>query len=247
MEQDYKKQIVIDGHTIDLPLTYQCEAINLAFSISTAAAKEAIACPQLKPLEIFPSRCLLVVTLFNFSETPVGPYTEITYSIAANYNKTTIPFFSFLSQIISADLSFYVYTIAQSTEIAIKHGNTINGYPHFSELISSEYGARENELSVKVECGGEKVLSLDLIKPKKMKHKDELFTTYKVQNNNLSSLLMETHGKGGGAKVRKIEFGKHKLAEMLRELGVGKKVLDARYYSDTTKIINEQKVVSKIN
>ena len=248
MSKEYKieKQVKVRDRLINIPLVYKCEVINLVFTASTKAAKEAINCPKLKPIEIYPSRSLMFVTLFNFSETPVDPYTEITYSIPVNYNKLTVPFFSFLSQAITNKFNFFVHTIAQSTEFAIEHGTIINGYPHYNNVINSEYVHQGDNLSVKVKCQDQEVVSLDLTKPKNVKHKEESFLTYKYQDNAISSLLMETEGDVGMAKVNDLQFGNHELSMMLKKMKIGSHPIDSRYYKDTTKIINQQKLIEKL-
>jgi hypothetical protein len=243
---EIESQVTVRNRLINIPLIYKCEVVNLVFTIDSKAAKNAIKCPKLKPIELYPSRSLLFVTLFNFNETPVDPYTEITYSVPVSYNKFTIPFFSFLYQVIFNKLNFYVHTIAQSTEIAIEHGNVINGYPHYPNIIESKYIHDADNLVVNVKCQNQEVVSLNLKKPKNLKYKEESFLTYKCQNNTISSLLMETFGETGTAKLNEIKFGDHELAQTLSEMKIGSRPIDFRYYKNTTKVIHKQKFVEKL-
>ena len=61
-----ERQVKVRDILVDVPLRYKCSAINVLFPISTKEAKKIIGTQKIKPLELFPGRSFVCITLFDF-------------------------------------------------------------------------------------------------------------------------------------------------------------------------------------
>jgi Uri superfamily endonuclease len=242
-----EKQVKVRNILIDVPIKYKCTAINAVFPISTKAAKKAISYSKFHPLEVFFGRSLLCMTLFDFSSTPVGPYTELTLSIPISYkNKFYVPLLSVpLSQLLGK-FGFFVLSIAQSSEFAIEHGNIINGYPHYSKLINVQFKTDDSLVKVQAYGDGKEILQFQLEKSFKEKIQKECHMTYLVKEDRIFRIKMETYGIIDKSKIHNLSLGNHELAEFIKGLGISDKSIDTRFYRDTIKIINSSQLLEAI-
>jgi hypothetical protein len=246
IEIKIERQVKVQDILIDVPLRYKCNAINAIFPISTKKAKEIIKTDKIKPLEIWPGKSLLCITLFDFFKAAVGPYTEMTLSIPVKYKpKFIMPSISMLMGLLSQKIDFFVMQIAQSSQMAIEHGLAITGYPRYSltELVNVDFREDENFIYANVLSSGEKILDLKIKKPSEEKIKKELYDTYFIKDNNINKIKMETHGIVGKSKVQGFELGHHKWANFIKKLQIYPKSIDTRYYRDTIKIVNSPKIL----
>ena len=244
-----ERQVKVRDILVDVPLRYKCSAINVLFPISTKEAKKIIGTPKIKPLELFPGRSFVCITLFDFYKGPVGKYTEMSLSIPVTYKpKFYLPFFSLITNLIFDKIIFFVFSIAQSSKIAVEHGMAITGYPRYNpeKLIDIDYRKDNNFVYARVHGDGKEILDLKITKPKSEKMRKEVYDTYFVKNNKISKILMETHVIVGKSKVVDFKLGNHELANTLKNLKIVPKALDTRYYSDTIKIIYSPKELENI-
>lgn len=244
-----ERQVRVGDILVDVPLKYRCRAINLFFPISTKKAKEIIKTQKIKPLEIFFGKSLLCITLFDFYSGPVGHYTEIALSIPVSYNsKLILPLFSLYIDKLLKKISFFVFSIAQSTKIAIEHGLAITGYPRYStdKLINVNFRDDGEFVYAEADGEGKKILRIKIRKPQKERLQKEIYPTYFVKDNKISSILMETYVVVGKSKVCNFELGNHELATRLKKLKLIPKSIDTRYYRDTIKIVHSPKVLESL-
>lgn len=242
-------QVKVGGFLIDVPLRYKCNAINAIFPISTKKAKELIKTDKIKPLEIWPGKSLLCITLFDFYKAAVGPYTEMALSIPVKYKtKILVPIISiFLGELLEK-IDFFVVQIAQSSKMAIEHGLAITGYPRYSltELINIDFKDDKDFIYANVSGSGEKILDLKIKKPKSEKIKRELYDTYFIKNNQIQKIKMETYGIIGKSKICDFKLGNHSWANFINELKILPKSIDTRYYRDTIKIVNSPEILQSL-
>ena len=242
-----EKQVKVKNILIDVPIKYKCTAINVVFPISTIEARRAIGYPKFNPLEIFFGKSLLCMTLFNFSSTPVGPYTEMTLSIPISYNsKFNFPLVSVPVSQLLGKFGFFVLLIAQSSEFAIEHGNVINGYPHYPKLINVQFKSDNSVVYVQAGGDGKEILQFQLKKSLREKIQKESHMTYLVKEDKIFIIKMETYGIIDRSKIHNLSLGNHELAEFIKRLGISDKSIDTRFYRDTVKIINSSQLVGTV-
>jgi len=244
-----ERQVRVRDILVDVPLRYKCSAINVLFPISTKEAKKIIKTEKIKPLELFPGRSLLCITLFDYQYSPVGPYTEISLSIPVNYNsKINLPLFSLLFNLFLDKLSFFVFSIAQSTQIAIEHGLIITGYPKYDKekTVDAKFNKGDKFIYVNVSGEGKMILNLKIAKFKKEKIEHSYYPTYFVKNNKICKIQLETDSITSGLKILNFELGNHKIAELIKSLRINPKPIYTKYYKDAVEILYSPKEIEAI-
>ena len=130
------KQVRISDRIIDIPAKYTGNAIMGIFTIATKEAKRILATSIFSPVEIYYGRSLLGVTIFNYLDSPVGPYNELALSIPSLVNsKFSIPLFPLLLRNILKNFGFFTIFLAMNKEVAKEHGEKVFGYPHYEDKI----------------------------------------------------------------------------------------------------------------
>jgi len=244
-----ERQVRVRDILVDVPLRYKCSAINVLFPISTKEAKKIIGTPKIKPLELFPGRSLLCITLFDYQYSPVGPYTEISLSIPVNYNfGFNVPLFSLLLNLFFNKLSFFVFSIAQSTQIAIEHGLIITGYPKYDKekTVDAKFSRGDKFIYVNVSGEGKMILNLKIMKLKNEKLERSYYPTYFVKNNKICKIQLETDSIINGSKILSFELGDHKIAELIKSLKISPNAVYAKYYKDAIEILYSPKEIEAI-
>jgi hypothetical protein len=238
-----EKQVKVRDILVDVPIKYQCSAaINAVFPISTKAAEAAIGSQKVRPLEILPGKSLLCITIFDFANTPVGPFTELTFSIAASYNPLfRVPLLSIPTSMLLGKFGFFVVSIAQSTDIAIEHGNLITGYPHYKKTIAVELKRLNSSIHVIAQCDKQEILQLYIEKPAKEKIKRESHMTYLIKDNRIFRIELDIYGIIGKSKVYSLKLGDHELASYLKKFQISNRSIYTRFYRDTIKVVKSPK------
>lgn len=236
-EYPTRGQIKVRDKIVDIPSKYRGEAITALFPISFDKASKVINSNQITPAKLSPNKSVLSVTIFNFRASPVGPYTEIAYAIPVFYKpKLNFPFIPLLLHKFFRNFGFFVIDIAQSTEIAIEHGNLLTGYPHNQNLINVEFIHDEKTLCVKVVDESREVLTINATKPEGEKDVQQTYMTYFEKNNELFKIQMDIYGIEKKINRCDLHLGKHKLSEVINHLDVSLKSLQTRYYPDVTEV-----------
>lgn len=240
-----ERQVKVGDLLIDVPLRYKCSVINVLFPVSTRQVKKIINTNKIKPLELYPGKSFVCITLFDFYKGPVGNFTEMTYSIPVIYKpKLYFPLFSLVKNYLLNKIDFYVVSIAQSTKKAIEHGMAITGYPRYNpdKLINVAFRDDNEFISARVAGDdGREILRLKIKKPKKEVKRSESYDTYFIKDNKISKILMNTHVIVGNSKLVEFKLGNHELAGVLKNMKITPNAISTRYYRDTIKIINSPK------
>ena len=64
----------------------------------------------------------------------------------------------------------FIFDIAQSTEMAIKHGAILTGYPHNPNLIDVKFEENEKDIYVKSYGDNKDIINVQINKPRKEKN-----------------------------------------------------------------------------
>lgn len=104
--------------------------INSIFEIPTEAARQYLP-PGLEPVEANHGVSLIGITLFDFSESPVGPYQELVVSLY------TVPRLGVMEQ--HPHAAVYPIVVASSSRAARDHAIDLWRLPHFMEDIGIEF------------------------------------------------------------------------------------------------------------
>jgi len=234
-----ERQIKIRDILVDLPVKYKGRAITALFPMPTKKAIAAINYPEISPAEISLGKSLLSITLFDYYWSPIGPYTELAVSIPVCYkSKINIPLIPLIINKFLKNFGFFVLDIAQSTEIAIEHGNKITGYPHNPKLIDVRFNDNGNDLYIEASGDKQKILNIQIKKPKKEKLIQQSYMTYFTKERNLFKIQMDIYGIEAKIKECKLNLGNHESLEFIRKFDVSCNSVETRYFRDVIEILN---------
>ncbi|HEY4716347.1 MAG TPA: acetoacetate decarboxylase family protein [bacterium] len=159
---------------------YDNTSMTAVYTASTAKVKKYLPHPDMHPAEIFPGRCLVGFSAFEYRRTDIGPYNEFSISIIIIFGRKGIPALSILPQIMRRHFNVYIWHLPVTTEIARTAGVEFYGYPKFIAEIAFK---REKDcLECRLSEKGSHILTL------RGKHLDAKpgkimrFKTYSVKN-----------------------------------------------------------------
>jgi hypothetical protein len=237
IEYKVERQIKVRDVVVDIPAKYRGKGVTAMFPVSYKKVKELVGCTEITPALFSFKKALLSITLFDFSRSPVGPYTELVYATPVLYNsKVNIPLLPLLMNKFLTNFGLFVFDIAQSTKIAIEHGNLVTGYPHNQKLINVEFKEKEGKLFVEANGDSKKILALDLEGFKKKKLIKETYMTYFTKEKKLFRIQMNVHGIETRIKKCKLTLGDHELAKFVEKMDISAESVQTIYASDMVEI-----------
>ena len=114
--------------------------VSAFFEMATSDA-ERILPPHLQPIEVRPQRSILNVSAFHFSESEVGPYAELTFSVVVP------PMVG--SWLRHAKAGFYPFVAGTSSEETRRHRDHLH-FPLYEKDIDAHFIEKAGELRVRV-------------------------------------------------------------------------------------------------
>lgn len=227
----------VQGKTVNIPAVYKGEGLTAVFPISYEKAAKIIDSHGLKPAKLLPGKALLSITVFDFIDSPVGPYTELVYAIPILYkSKMNLPLLPIIFGKHSENFGFYVLDIMQSTEIAVAHGNLLTGYPHNSNLIDVKFTHDRDNLYVKVNGKSGLVIEIRGAINGNQKFVEDLYMTYFIKDNQPFKIRMDIFGNEKKVNRGIINIGKNVLADVLQNLDISTRSLQTKYYPNVVEI-----------
>lgn len=237
IKYEIRDRISMGDFVVEIPAKYRGKVVSILLPASTKKMAKLINCPGVVPAEIFWGKSLLSITLFDFSESPVGPYTELVFATPILYKpKIRIPLVPLIKDQIFKKYNLFVFDIIQSTEMAIKHGNILTGYPHNPNLIDVTFEESKKDINVRSYGDSKSIIDIQLNKPRKEKLIEESYFTYFIKENSPYKIKMDIYAIGGNVKINKLSLGDHKLAELIENLSISYKPFQARYSRDVIEI-----------
>jgi hypothetical protein len=140
---------VIDGKT-----RYSFRnAINGFFEFPTENARRILP-SHLEPVELHHGTSVFAMTAFDFSESMVGPYSEVVMAIVV------APLVKHGERLPKA--AMYPYRVATTTKQAREHAIERWRLPHWMEDVSIDWRSQDHGLSARVAADGEPVAELSV-------------------------------------------------------------------------------------
>ena len=80
------------GRKFKLPVFYYDNtSITAIYTASTSKVKKLLPHPAMNPIEMFPGRCMLAFTAFEYRKTDIDPYNEFSIAFLITFDKPQIP------------------------------------------------------------------------------------------------------------------------------------------------------------
>jgi|SRR3989344_3143976 len=227
---------VVQGKTVNIPAIYRGQGLTAIFPISYKKAADLIHSKDLKPARLSFTKALLSITAFDFSESPIGPYTELAYAIPVLYKpKFNIPLLPVLFSQSWKNLGFYVLDILQSTKVAIEHGNQLTGYPHNNNLIDVHFVKDHSILKITISDKFGDIINIKGLVTESYKNVFQTYATYFEKNGSLSKIQMDVYGDETKMRDVNLQLGKSKLADIASAV-VSTRPVQASYYPHVIEI-----------
>lgn len=110
---------------------YDNTSLAAAFTASTDRVRKFLPHREMKPVELYPGRCLVVFMAFEYRKSDLGPYNEFSIAVGVTFGKAPIPAATFAAQFFRRSLSAYIWQLPVTTELARAGGVDFYGYPKF--------------------------------------------------------------------------------------------------------------------
>jgi len=155
---------LVDGIPFKLPVAAtNSPAIMAMFPINAEKAKAFLPKTGIHPFRLW-NKALLVVTVIDYRETPIGKYIEYSIAIACTHGEKPAPrllpaiFMNFFKT------GQYVVDLPVSSQISVKGGKGIWGMPKHQGNL--DFKITENTVSSQYDLDGKLVTYIEIEKPK---------------------------------------------------------------------------------
>ncbi len=222
-----RKTLYMDGgQPHDLPtLYYDSRFIATYFPVKTSRARTLLPHANFKPIEIWPGTIMMGITAFEYRDTSIGPYNEVSISIPTIFPPRF--FFPLLSAIAlrrKGIMHTYIHHLPVTSDFAMKGGIYFWNLPKFlSEITFQDKGGN---LEVILKEKGEMILKLNSRKPLLNRSRNFEIHTYSMKDNVVMHGLIEGWAPKFGLMMKgtiaEIELGEHRISKELSSLNFGK-------------------------
>lgn len=232
-EVDYVHSV--DGVNINIPMIYgDASTVVHFFLVDIKKAKNFIKDERIKPIAVAPGKTLLAINTFEYRELKSGSFEEFTFSIPVRFGKVlNIPLIPLIFDQVFKNSGFYVIQLGASNDIGRRHIEDIWGYPTYKNNLDISLSIQNNRITSTIADGDDLILEISEDLPNKQSkfQKRKIETYFKkgddLRNVKLETLLFSTLWLG--KRNLDVKLGNHELSNMLRELGVEKKVATVFY------------------
>ncbi|MFA6601376.1 MAG: hypothetical protein WCT02_00735 [Candidatus Paceibacterota bacterium] len=230
--------IKVDEKMVRIPSFYYGKGITAVFPVSYKKIVKLVNSNYIKPARLSFSKALVNITIFDFYESPVGPYTEMVITVPVYNNpKINFPFLPLFFNKFSNKFGFHVLDIFQNTKIAVNHGDLLTGYPHNNHLINVKF-CDENGAGTFVTVFDEAgtILSLSAVTHGVSKKTQNSYMTYYEKDEELYRIQMDVYAIEQKLSKCKIVYSDHPLMKWLCDLIDSDTSIQSSFYSDIVEV-----------
>lgn len=237
-----QQTIDADGLSGKLPCFYYD---NMALSVVYTAPLERLRAllpdSRYEPLRLTGRSGLLAITAFNYRDTDIAPYNEL--SIAVLLEKPGLggfPPLGLLRQNWQQAFHAFVVELPVTTEIARRGGVELYNYPKFlADIDFTDHGDR---VSCRLGEKGREILTLTVPKLPTRKRKVARYYTYPVRNGEIlrAEVRMNPLEVGMAFRPRNVELSigrGHRICERLAGIELGSRPLQVQYLASMQAIL----------
>ena len=217
------------GRSAKLPVFYyDNSALTAIYTASTSAVRALLPHPAMRPVELYPGRCLTAFTAFEYRKTDIDPYNEFSISFPATFGRVQIPGVTAALQMARRCYSAYVWQLPVTTEIARAGGVDLYGYPKF--IAEIEFARDPGWIRCDLSEGGRRILSLRGKQPPTSRGKVVRFVTYSMKDGiplvaNVYQNPIEYAQSRRGDAAELVLGHDHPIAQQLRDIQLSRKPL----------------------
>jgi hypothetical protein len=211
---------------------YDNTSMTAIYTASTTKVRQYLPLKEMHPVEVFPGRCLVGFSAFEYRKTDIDPYNEFSISIIISFGKKTLPGLGLIPQILKRNFTAYVWHLPVTTEIARYGGVELYGYPKF--IADIKFTRKESELECTLSEKGKHILTLTGKKLPVKKGKVMRFRTYSVKDRiplvaNIYTNPIE-FSETRAPDAARLEIGnEHPITKELKSIELSNKPLTYQY------------------
>lgn len=221
----FKNVYQVDGQFAGEPARipvfyYDGTVITGIFLAKMSALKRMMPKDSYHPSPVMPGVGAIAITCFEYRDTDIRPYNEISISIPMTYKKKTwMPSAALLGGLMSNQFSVYVRHLPVTTQIALDGGVIVYNYPKTLKTI--DFADTGNEEVVTLAQDGDLILRLTAKKIPTPQQKSYRYVTYPVKDDcaQEANVLVNAikFGQSYGPSGMKLELGEnHEIARELK-------------------------------
>ena len=202
---------------------YDVTTLTAQFIAPLKTIHELLPSPRLHPLLITPWHCVVSISAFEYRDSDIGAYHEVSISIPVVLDKPSPLFIGTLNQVPEV-LKVYVHHLPVTTEIACSAGVELAGYPKFVADIAFEREA--NWVRCEVWEGGKHILTLTGREGKLKSAPRSRMQPITTREGYLlrSEFVVSERNQFSSAGGKDVHFklGDHKIAQEMKKWNLGK-------------------------
>ncbi len=142
-----------------LPVFYQDNtSFTAIFTAPTANVLKLLPHKAMKPIEVYPGKCLAAFTAFEYRQSDIDPYNEFSISFPVSFGCMPIPGLTIGLQMLRRSYTAYVWKLPVTTEIARAGGVDLYGYPKF--IADIVFKRSPDKIECELSENGKKILTL---------------------------------------------------------------------------------------
>ncbi len=215
-----------NGHEFKLPVFYyDTTSFSAIYTGATRCIKALLPHPSMKPIELYPGRCLVTFTCLEYRKTDIGPYNEVVIACPISFGHRPIPGVTAATQMARHSYTTFIWQLPVTTEIARAGGVEFYGYPKF--LADIDFELDGEWIRCDLTEGGDKILTLEGRVLRTGKGKVTRLVSYSVSDgiplraNVLQNPIELGHSNKRDA-ARLSLGGAHPIATTLEGIGLSK-------------------------
>ncbi|HOD72749.1 MAG TPA: acetoacetate decarboxylase family protein [Deltaproteobacteria bacterium] len=213
-------------YDVRLPIFYYDNtAMTAIYTASTAKMKKYLPSAEMHPVEMFPGRCLIAFSAFEYRSTDIDPYNEFSITGIISYGKRQVPGLTSSRYMLRNCFTAYILHLPVTSERARRGGFELAGYPKFLADISFSQG--NGFTTCTVAENGKRILSLRGKKIGTSQGRLTKFILYTVKNGiplkaNLYVNPLQFRQAMGLGKASLDIAGGHPICDHLKGLGLSR-------------------------
>ncbi|MBI5844103.1 MAG: acetoacetate decarboxylase family protein [Deltaproteobacteria bacterium] len=226
-------QKVIEDYQARLPIFYfDNTSLTAIFSASTRKVRSRLPFDTLHPVELYPGRCLVAISAFQYRESDIGPYNEFSLAALVSQPKKGLPLITAVGQLLRNEAQAYILSLPVDSEIARRGGVEMSGYPKF--LAEFKWTEDAGYLCCEVNVNGRSLVKMRGRKLSTSKGRITRTILYTKFEDRLLMANLYVDPKKFAQSIMPesaaVEVGEgHELCETLMDLELGKTPLAYQY------------------
>jgi hypothetical protein len=202
-----------NGEPAKMPVFYySSRAFTGIFLARMSVLKRLMPKKTFHPCPVLPGIGAIAITCFEYHDTDIRPYNEISISIPITYrHRSWVPGMALLSALRENEFHVYVHRLPVTTKLALDGGVVVYNFPKF--LTTIEFEDKDGQTVVTLAEGGDLILRMTAAKIPAPASKTLRYVTYPVKDDRAqhTDVLMNAKHFGRSINPRHVhlELGEH--------------------------------------